>query len=267
MYSYNLGISFQNIAEKYPDNSAIKFETDQQVTYAALNSQANRVARHFLESGVAQKDVVGITGHKTFNTFAGMLACLKIGAIYTILDPNSPVKRLEKIVVTCPPKLLFCHHRFDRSFQTVARRWGLSAVNYEQASLDEIVQNQPATNLLETENVTGANPAYIMFTSGSTGFPKGVVISHSNVLNFIRWSVNTYKISADDILTNVNPLYFDNSVFDFYSSLFSGAALAPFPKEIVTNPKRLLEMIDALTCTSSVFGSIAPDIFEYNEGA
>jgi D-alanine--poly(phosphoribitol) ligase subunit 1 len=88
-----------------------------------------------------------------------------------------------------------------------------------------------------------------MFTSGSTGFPKGAVMTHANVLNLIDWSEETFSINCDDVLTNVNPLYFDNSVFDFYSSLFSGAMLVPLTKAEVSDPKLLVEKIDEARCT------------------
>jgi D-alanine--poly(phosphoribitol) ligase subunit 1 len=88
-----------------------------------------------------------------------------------------------------------------------------------------------------------------MFTSGSTGFPKGAVMTHANVANLIDWSRETFSITTDDVLTNVNPLYFDNSVFDFYSALFNGATLTPFSKEETSDPKLLVEKVDAATCT------------------
>ena len=88
-----------------------------------------------------------------------------------------------------------------------------------------------------------------MFTSGSTGFPKGAVMTHANVLNLIEWSRKTFAITPDDVLTNVNPLYFDNSVFDFYASLFSGARLVPFKKDEVNDPKRLVEKVSTAGCT------------------
>ncbi|MGL1562961.1 AMP-binding protein, partial [Vibrio parahaemolyticus] len=66
-----------------------------------------------------------------------------------------------------------------------------------------------------------------MFTSGSTGFPKGAVMSHQNILNFIGWGKKTFEVTSSDVFTNANPIYFDNSVFDFYISLFNNATLVP----------------------------------------
>ena len=80
-------------------------------------------------------------------------------------------------------------------------------------------------NLPETGQITGADPAYVMFTSGSTGEPKGAVIPHQGVLNLVEWAAHELGIGRQDRLTNVNPIYFDNSVFDIYAGLLNGAAI------------------------------------------
>jgi D-alanine--poly(phosphoribitol) ligase subunit 1 len=99
-------------------------------------------------------------------------------------------------------------------------------------------------------DTTGGDPAYVMFTSGSTGFPKGAVMSHANVLNFIRWSRETLEVTPDDVLTNVNPMYFDNSVFDFYTALFNGATLCPLKADPSGGGMRdLVKAINRLGCT------------------
>src|SRR5437764_72258 len=83
-----------------------------------------------------------------------------------------------------------------------------------------------------------------MFTSGSTGSPKGAVISHANVLNFIQWARRELLVTPDDIFTNVNPLHFDNSVFDFYASIMNGASLVPFDAKTMRDPYAVLRRTD-----------------------
>jgi D-alanine--poly(phosphoribitol) ligase subunit 1 len=88
-----------------------------------------------------------------------------------------------------------------------------------------------------------------MFTSGSTGAPKGAVISHANLVWFMQWARDRFAITPDDVLTNVNPLYFDNSVFDFYTALFSGATLVPVFHDQARDPRTLVRIVDAAQCT------------------
>ena len=83
---------------------------------------------------------------------------------------------------------------------------------------------------------TGTDPAYIMFTSGSTGEPKGAVIPHQGVLSLMKWARDMLRASAGERFTGINPLHFDNSVFDIYCGLLNGAALVPVETSEITNP-------------------------------
>lgn len=245
MYEYNLPLRFQRVAAEHADRVAIWLGPEEGVTYAELNSLANRTARALRARGVAPGDVVSVSGTKTVATFATMLACLKIGAVYSMLDPDSPVERLRKILETCAPRLLV-------SERDLADRLRPDLPGLEHFPLDATapeVLSAVDADLQETRLVTGESPAYVMFTSGSTGFPKGAVMTHANVLNLIGWSGETYGITPDDVLTNVNPLYFDNSVFDVYSALFHGARLVPFTKEETRDPKRIVEKVEAAGCS------------------
>ena len=89
-----------------------------------------------------------------------------------------------------------------------------------------------------------------MFTSGSTGDPKAAIMSHNNLINFINWSINTYNFSKNEKILNLNAIYFDNSVFDIYSSFFSGSCLIPVTTNDVNNHKILKEIIIKNKCTS-----------------
>lgn len=249
MYEYNLGIRFQRVADERSQDIAIWFSEHEVTDYQTLNKLANRVARFLLGRSVASGDVVCLSGEKSLYTFACMIACLKIGAVYCVLDPETPVERLRKIFTTCQPKLLLAERGFLDRTEAVPREFGIAAAEKESETLALEAEKYDDANLSQTSGITGSNPAYIMFTSGSTGFPKGAVMTHANVLNLIEWSRETYSITHADVLTNVNPLYFDNSVFDFYAALFNGARLVPFSRTEVSDPKILVEKIDAASST------------------
>ena len=105
------------------------------------------------------------------------------------------------------------------------------------------------------------SPAYIMFTSGSTGFPKGALMSHNNLLNFIQWGKETFEVTEDDIFTNANPVYFDNSVFDFYTSIFNGCTLVPLSHDLVKNAGRSCEGYQCIWLYNLVFRTVAISLF------
>ena len=249
MYEYNLGIRFQAVARRRASETALWFGEGEAVGYGELNAAANRIARLLDARGVVRGDVVCISGEKSPETFAAMLACLKLGAPYCVLDPEGPPERQRKILDTCRPKLLVAGGDFlGRSGEVVAAA-GVATLAKGAGELTAAAADFGDEDLAQTRDVTGENPAYIMFTSGSTGVPKGAVMTHANVLNLVAWAAETYSITDDDRLTNVNPLYFDNSVFDFYSSLFNGARLVPFSRDEVRDPKALVEKVAAARCT------------------
>ena len=248
MYEYNLGIRFQNVARERGRHVALWFGDREAVTYGELNRLANRAARWLARRGVAAGDVICLSGAKSVETYAYMIACLKIGAVYSVLDPDTPAERLRKILSTCRPKFLLAERDFLTDRAAVAAELGIAAEEKGSAAAGRD-SDDDESDLPETRLVTGEHAAYIMFTSGSTGVPKGAVMTHANVLNLVEWGRETFGITPDDCLTNVNPLYFDNSVFDFYASLFTGARLVPFSKTETRDPKLLVEKIDAAGCT------------------
>ncbi len=246
-YIYNLGLAFYQTANRFASHVALCYPTGQTVTYDQLNKQSNRLARLLIGKGVNRGDVVCIFNNKSFDAIACILACLKIGAVYTNLDVSSPEERLQKMLGTCQPVLLI----LDNSDIVVDLPQGSETPLLELSSgeFERLLAAEDDSDLDATASITGADPAYIMFTSGSTGFPKGAVMSHGNVLNLIRWAQTTFAITPDDRLTNVNPIYFDNSVFDLYSSLFSGASLCPVTTDITQDAAKLVDIINRLECT------------------
>lgn len=247
MYEYNLGIRFQNVAQRRAGETALWFSERDGTSYGALNALSNRAARWLLERGVGAREVVCVSGEKSALTFALMIACLKAGAAYCVVDPDSPAERLRKIVSTCRPRLLVGAREFLRRAGEVAIDLGVAVA--EKESVESELARFDDADPREARGATGESAAYVMFTSGSTGVPKGAVMTHANVLNLVGWARETFRIADGDRLTNVNPLYFDNSVFDFYASLFNGARLVPFTKQEVRDPRLLVEKIETAGCT------------------
>ncbi len=240
-YIHNLGALFQSVVGKFGDKTALHFPDDTKLTFNELDTISNNLVSVISNAGLKQYDVCAIAGVKKPLTYATMIACLKLGVTYSYFDPESPAERLLKIFKQCEPKLVVGY--FDEVDADLKNE------GYPTFDLNSTI---PVSILhsIDLTVIEGNTPAYIMFTSGSTGFPKGAAMTHSNVINFIAWGRDTYSITPDDIHTNVNPLYFDNSVFDLYTSLFNGATLVPITKKEAIHPGTLLGILEKRECTT-----------------
>lgn len=247
MYSPNLYSRFVDIATRYPDASALCFQ-GVTLLYSELQKRAEQGAGVLFDYGVTPGEVVCICAEKNPDVYALLLGCLAAGTPYVMLDPRSPVERQRRIIQRCRPRILFFNDKNSEN-DLVGMVEEFQAKVLPLKILDDPAIASRRKSLV-LPSVTASHPAYIMFTSGSTGFPKGAVMSHQNVLRLIAWSQSRFGFGPGEILTNVNPLFFDNSVFDIYSSLFTGAALAPFTWEEVRSPLMLLNGVAERGCTS-----------------
>jgi D-alanine--poly(phosphoribitol) ligase subunit 1 len=244
----NLGLKFDEIAGVYAERPALR-QTDGEITsYAQLEQLSNRMARLLLERGLRRGDVVALFHDKSPAAFATMVACLKIGLIYTNLDPDSPWERIRRILQTCEPAAIINGLAELPHASTLEKRHPM-VIHLRQPATAADLHERDSAELPGLGEVTGAHPAYIMFTSGSTGTPKGAVMSHANVLSFIAWAQDRFQLTPKDILSSANPMYFDNSVFDFYAASFSGASMVAISSEQVRDPRQLVEIINSTRCT------------------
>ncbi len=236
---YNMGLQFKQVASQSAGWLALSFEDGTSMSFAELDEASDRAASHLLQSGAQAGSPIAIYAEKSPLTYVAMVAALKIGTPYVVLDTESPYERVDKILQRAEPLLILR----DREF------------NWQQVPslpLEILSEHAEPIDISIIEAVGAETPSYIMFTSGSTGFPKGVAISHASQLNFCRWARETFAITSEDRLTGVNALYFDNSVFDFTASLFNGACLAPVTRETVQNPKALALAVSRCTIWFSV---------------
>ena len=175
---------------------------DATLTYAEVDSLAARYAGSLIAAGVTKGDRVVLRMPKTARAVVLMQAVLRAGAIYVPIDPLTPESRVDRILRDCRPAL---------------------AVT-EADSLPD------APPLPEPVPVDPDDPAYILYTSGSTGEPKGVCLSHGNAEAFIRWVVETIRPSPSDRFANHAPFHFDLSVLDLYTAFHAGASVHLIPE-------------------------------------
>ncbi len=234
---------FEDVVAEFGDRPAIRWSEHRVTTYRELDEVSNRIARAFLARAVGKRDRVGICLEKSLIAYAAMLASLKIGAAYFVVDPSNPANRTASIIGRCAPTVVVSSSASSPLFGSLALVVDDDAVCPAWADQHDGARLNPAVT------IDGSDPAYVMFTSGSTGTPKGVTISHDNLVHFIHWTQEQVGTRPDDVFTNINPLFFDNSVFDVYASLFAGASLVPFTEAILKQPAALVARMAALRCT------------------
>jgi len=248
-YHYNLSLKFFESAAENSGVPALCYP-DCLLTYGELVNTAERLAALLLRQGLSRGDVIAIGHDKQPLSYALMLAALRLGIPYVNIDVASPVARNLRILTTSGASVLFFDDPvYEVSMQELASAHGCPLLYLAEENLPEVSDADRRIQLDLAQKVDGACIAYIMFTSGSTGTPKGVAVTHQNVLHLIAWGQERFNISSQDNFANLSPMYFDNSVFDFYVALFSGASLTPISREILSKPYELIEFVGGMKCT------------------
>ena len=250
-YPYNLGMLFVRRAKALGDRAALHYASGE-ISYDRLVTQVGQLAAMLLGRGYARGDVIAIAHNKAASSYALMLAALRLGIAYVNIDTASPPARNGHILKASAARTLFVDDRghLPAMQEQLAAACGINAQMLAEPDMNPVAEAdlKPACAIAMAE-VDGACIAYIMFTSGSTGMPKGVAVTHQNVLHFIQWGIERFGITGSDNFANLSPMYFDNSVFDFYVALFSGASLTPVPRKLLNAPAELVSHVAAMGCT------------------
>ena len=248
-YPYNLGMLFAERAKAAGDRAALRYPAGE-ISYDGLVAQVEQLAAMLLRHGYSRGDVIAIAHNKAALSYALMLAALRLGIVYVNIDTASPPTRNGHILKTSGARTLFVDD-LDHlpAMQDLAAASGAYAMLLSEAELEPVNEEGLLRQATAMAEVDGACIAYIMFTSGSTGMPKGVAVTHQNVLHFIQWGIERFDVGYNDNFANLSPMYFDNSVFDFYVALFSGASLTPVHRKLLNAPSALVAHVARMGCT------------------
>ena len=242
-------------AARYPDRDAV-ISAERRVTYRDLDAVSSRLAALLIERGFSRGDRAGIFLQKSVEAIVAVQAVLKAGGVYVPLDAKAPPSRLSYIIENCGIQCLLV------STATVARVPHMIPSGDRPTPLVVVMDDQlkapgPAAFPMVTWQDVVARPddelrsppgidtdlAYILYTSGSTGVPKGVAISHRTSLTFVDWAYDTFHLSPEDRVSSHAPLHFDLSIFDMFATFRAGGAMVLVPETLSMFPVRLADWI------------------------
>ena len=204
---------FEAAVARTPDAVAVVDHDGSHRTYRDLDTAANRLAHRLRRYGVGPDVPVGVCLPRGTDLVTTLLAVWKAGGAYVPLDPELPPERITSMLVDAAPPVVVTHSAYASAFPTAI------ALDAARAALDA----EPAT--APHDSSTLDNAAYVLYTSGSTGVPKGVTVPHRGVHNRIAWMQEAYRLEPTDRVLQKTPYGFDVSVWEFFWPLVTGATL------------------------------------------
>ncbi|UXA69068.1 non-ribosomal peptide synthase/polyketide synthase [Xanthomonas prunicola] len=217
--------AFQAQARSTPDAIAV-IDGDRTLRYAELDAHSNRIAAQLIAAGVRSGECVVTLLPRSAELVAAQLGILKAGAAYVPLDPRQPAARHVQLAEDCQAR-------------TIVHAPG-DAPPWATAPCLEIALTAKPTDAFVAPPLPTAAPAYVMYTSGSSGRPKGVLVPHQAVLNLVR-DPNYARWQADDRFAFASNPAFDSSTLEVWAPLLSGGSLVVVPQDVLLDPNVLAD--------------------------
>lgn len=212
---HNVLLSFNAQVEQHPDNVAIEFG-ECKLTYRYLSRKSDALCSLLQRSGVAHGDIIPLITQRTPEYIIGILAIIKSGASYIPIDIHYPQKRITQITAQSrSPVILISNREFSSVTGTTSRQ----VISIDTVSDDSLV---PVTSVAPAAD---DDTAYVIFTSGTTGVPKGVMVPHAALYNLINWHNTRFHVNERTRSTLIAGISFDVAQWEIWSPLICGATL------------------------------------------
>ena len=232
----NLVIDYlEDTAKKYPNKVAF-IDRKYQITFGQLRKKTFIIADTLIEKGYLKKPVL-IFLEKGVACIEAFMGVAYSGNFYSPIDTKMPMERIDKIVKTLSPAVIIT----DEKHKEMASQFssGVEVLTIEMCSED--FEEKKVLDC--TKKIIDTDILYVLFTSGSTGMPKGVIINHKAVVDFTDWICDVYSFDENVVLGNQAQLYFDLSIQDVYAPLKTGATTVLIPNRMFIQPLRVWNMI------------------------
>lgn len=249
---------FNKQVKESPDQPAVTFENTS-LTYKELDEVSNQLAHKLIDMGVKQETLVPISVDRSLEMIVGILAILKAGGTYVPIDPTYVQKRIDYILNDIKSQFVLTQYQYDSKFKI------------SKLFLDDVSAYNNYNKLSPNIKVEGASLAYVFYTSGTTGKPKGVMNSHEGVCNNLLWMKNHFDVNDKDHILQKTNFCFDVSVWELILPIISGARIVFAKPEGHKDPKYIEKIINDENITLATFVPSMLTIFlmgieNFNEG-
>ncbi|MEV0696796.1 non-ribosomal peptide synthase/polyketide synthase [Saccharopolyspora sp. NPDC050389] len=214
---------------------------DESVTYAELNSRANRLARCLADRGVGPECVVGLAFPRSPAMVSAMLAVLKAGAAYLPIDPDHPADRIAFMLADAEPSVVLTTTEVEHALPP-----GTPRLVVDDPGPADVLAEMSDADLSDADRAAPlhvGNAAYFLYTSGSSGRPKGVVVDHANVARLLAVADSRIDAGPGDVWTLFHSYAFDFSVWEMWGALAGGGRLVVVPWEVTRSPADFAELL------------------------
>ncbi len=229
-----------------PESPAVQ-DDHQTLTYREFAARVNRLARFLIAAGVGPESVVGLAMSRSIELVVGMYAVVQAGAAFVPIDPNHPSQRNGYVMKTADPVCVLTTS--GDGFDEAA---GVRVVDVDHVDVSGFSAD-PITDVDRVRPLCPDNIAYVMFTSGSTGQPKGVAVSHAAIVNHVLWMRTQYAVGPNDVYLQKTAATFDVSLWGYFVPLISGAQIMLAAPNEQGNPQYLAKTIHSRGVTLTDF--------------